>query len=152
MGPACWEDGSRLENSRKGATDIPTVDESARSTDLRPGAWSMHQECASIFAVTCANDQDSTIQIADELAGNVHQIRMLGPSGRLLTNSPPRARSRKRAASHRRSPDGRGEHEGTEPNVAFALRKVKKRTTPRSEWTSGDTTEKFFDYVLKRTI
>ena len=33
-----------------------------------------------------------------------------------------------------------------------ALRKVQKKTTLRSEWTSGDgTTEKFFDYVLKKT-
>ena len=32
-----------------------------------------------------------------------------------------------------------------------ALRKVNKRTTLRAEWTSGDTTEKFFDYVLKTT-
>ena len=33
-----------------------------------------------------------------------------------------------------------------------ALRKVEKRTTLRAEWTSGDTTERFFDYVLKKTI
>ena len=33
-----------------------------------------------------------------------------------------------------------------------ALRKVNKRTTLRAEWTSGDTTERFFDYVLKKTI
>jgi hypothetical protein len=34
-----------------------------------------------------------------------------------------------------------------------ALRKVKKRTTIRAEWTSDDgTSEKFFDYVLKKTI
>ena len=33
-----------------------------------------------------------------------------------------------------------------------ALRKVQRKTTLRSEWTSGDgTTEKFFDYVLKKT-
>ena len=34
-----------------------------------------------------------------------------------------------------------------------ALRKVEKRTTLRAEWTSGDgsTSERFFDYVLKRT-
>lgn len=36
--------------------------------------------------------------------------------------------------------------------LLFALRKVNKRTTLRSEWTSGDTTERFFDYVLKKTI
>jgi hypothetical protein len=34
-----------------------------------------------------------------------------------------------------------------------ALRKVEKRTTLRAEWTSGDnTTERFFDYLLKKTI
>jgi hypothetical protein len=33
-----------------------------------------------------------------------------------------------------------------------ALRKVEKRTTLRAEWTSGDTTERFFDYVLKKTV
>lgn len=33
-----------------------------------------------------------------------------------------------------------------------ALRKVGKRTTLRAEWTSGNTTERFFDYVLKKTI
>ena len=34
-----------------------------------------------------------------------------------------------------------------------ALRKVEKRTTLRAEWTSeDDTTERFFDYVLKKTV
>jgi len=33
-----------------------------------------------------------------------------------------------------------------------ALRKSEKRTTLRAEWTSGDTTERFFDYALKKTI
>ena len=34
-----------------------------------------------------------------------------------------------------------------------ALRKVEKKTTLRAEWTSHDnTTERFFDYVLKKTI
>ncbi|MFZ1998740.1 MAG: hypothetical protein WA188_00565 [Terriglobales bacterium] len=33
-----------------------------------------------------------------------------------------------------------------------ALRKAEKRTTLRAEWTSDDgTTERFFDYVLKKT-
>ena len=33
------------------------------------------------------------------------------------------------------------------------LRKVEKRATLRAEWTSGDdTTERFFDYVLKKTV
>jgi hypothetical protein len=31
------------------------------------------------------------------------------------------------------------------------LRRVEKRTRIRAEWTSGDTTEKFFDYVSKGT-
>jgi hypothetical protein len=35
----------------------------------------------------------------------------------------------------------------------FALRKAEKRTTLRAEWTSDDgTSERFFDYVLKKTI
>jgi len=34
-----------------------------------------------------------------------------------------------------------------------AMRKVNKRTTLRAEWTSDERiTEKFFDYVLKKTI
>jgi hypothetical protein len=34
-----------------------------------------------------------------------------------------------------------------------ALRKVEKKTTLRAEWTSDDgTTERFFDYVLKKPI
>jgi hypothetical protein len=34
-----------------------------------------------------------------------------------------------------------------------ALRKVERRTTLRAEWTSDDgTTERFFDYVLKKPI
>ena len=34
-----------------------------------------------------------------------------------------------------------------------AVRKVERRTTIRAEWTSGyNTTERFFDYVLKKTI
>jgi DNA-binding GntR family transcriptional regulator len=33
-----------------------------------------------------------------------------------------------------------------------ALRKVEKRTTLRAQWTSGETTERYFDYVLKKTI
>ena len=32
------------------------------------------------------------------------------------------------------------------------LRKVEKRTTLRTEWTCGDTTQSYFDYVLKKTI
>jgi len=32
-----------------------------------------------------------------------------------------------------------------------ALRKVEKRTTLCSEWSCGDTTERYFDYVLKKT-
>ncbi len=33
-----------------------------------------------------------------------------------------------------------------------ALRKAEKRTTLRAQWSSGDSTERFFDYVLKKTI
>jgi hypothetical protein len=32
-----------------------------------------------------------------------------------------------------------------------ALRKVGRRTTTRAEWTCGDTTDRYFDYVLKKT-
>jgi hypothetical protein len=41
-----------------------------------------------------------------------------------------------------------------EPNrtLLSALRKVQRKTTLRAEWTSSDnTTESFFDYVLKKT-
>lgn len=31
-----------------------------------------------------------------------------------------------------------------------ALRRVEKKTTLRAEWTRNNTTEKFFDYVLKK--
>jgi len=33
-----------------------------------------------------------------------------------------------------------------------ALRRTEKRTRLRAEWTSGKITEKYFDYVLKKTI
>jgi hypothetical protein len=34
-----------------------------------------------------------------------------------------------------------------------ALRRVEKKTTIRAEWTShNNTTQRFFDYVLKKTI
>jgi len=32
------------------------------------------------------------------------------------------------------------------------LRAVEKRTTLRAEWTYGNTTERYFDYVPKKTI
>src|SRR5487761_136293 len=32
-----------------------------------------------------------------------------------------------------------------------ALRKTEKKTRLRAEWTSGNTVERFFDYVLKKT-
>ena len=32
------------------------------------------------------------------------------------------------------------------------LRRAEKKTRMRSQWTSGNTTEKFFDYVLKATL
>ncbi|MDG6995132.1 MAG: hypothetical protein JRN52_04340 [Nitrososphaerota archaeon] len=32
------------------------------------------------------------------------------------------------------------------------LRKVEKKTTLRAEWTSKGVTERYFDYVLKKTI
>lgn len=33
-----------------------------------------------------------------------------------------------------------------------ALRKIEKRTTLRAEWASGGTTDRFFDYVLKKRV
>ena len=33
-----------------------------------------------------------------------------------------------------------------------ALRRIEKRTTLRAEWTSGKTTVRYFDYVLKKTF
>jgi hypothetical protein len=32
------------------------------------------------------------------------------------------------------------------------LRRAEKKTRLRADWTSGDTTERFFDYVLKKRI
>lgn len=32
------------------------------------------------------------------------------------------------------------------------LRRVEKKTRLRAEWTYGDTTERYFDYVFKKTV
>ena len=37
-------------------------------------------------------------------------------------------------------------------SLLSALRYVEKRTRMRAEWSSIDTTERYFDYVLKKTI
>jgi hypothetical protein len=38
-------------------------------------------------------------------------------------------------------------------SLLSALRRAEKKTRLRAEWTSGDgTTERYFDYVLKKTI
>jgi hypothetical protein len=37
-------------------------------------------------------------------------------------------------------------------SLLSALRRTEKRTRLRAEWTCGKTTERFFDYVLKKTI
>ena len=37
-------------------------------------------------------------------------------------------------------------------SLLSALRRIEKRTRLRAEWTCGKTTERFFDYVLKKTI
>jgi len=37
-------------------------------------------------------------------------------------------------------------------SLLSALRSVEKRTRMRPEWSSSDTTERYFDYVLKKTI
>lgn len=36
-------------------------------------------------------------------------------------------------------------------NLLSTLRRVERQTRLRAEWTSGDTTERFFDYVPKGT-
>ena len=36
--------------------------------------------------------------------------------------------------------------------LPFALYRAEKKTRMRSQWTLGNTTEKFFDYVLKATL
>jgi hypothetical protein len=43
-----------------------------------------------------------------------------------------------------------GEAKDLNRSLLSALRKVEKRTCIRAEWTSGNTTEHFFDYVLKK--
>jgi hypothetical protein len=35
--------------------------------------------------------------------------------------------------------------------ILSSLRKAEKKTTLRAEWTFGNTVERYFDYVLKRT-
>lgn len=37
-------------------------------------------------------------------------------------------------------------------SLLSALRRVEKKTRLRAEWSSGNTTERFFDYVLKGTL
>jgi hypothetical protein len=37
-------------------------------------------------------------------------------------------------------------------SLLSALRKVERRTTLRAEWTASGITERYFDYVLKKTI
>jgi hypothetical protein len=37
-------------------------------------------------------------------------------------------------------------------SLLSALRSAEKRTSMHAEWSSGDTTERYFDYVLKKTI
>ena len=37
-------------------------------------------------------------------------------------------------------------------SLLSALRRVEKRSRLRAEWSSGNTTERYFDYVLKKTI
>ncbi len=36
-------------------------------------------------------------------------------------------------------------------SLLSALRRVEKRTRLRAEWSSGNTVERYFDYVLKKT-
>jgi hypothetical protein len=37
-------------------------------------------------------------------------------------------------------------------SLLSALRRTEKKTRLRAEWTSGNTVERFFDYVLKKTV
>jgi hypothetical protein len=37
-------------------------------------------------------------------------------------------------------------------SLLSALRSAEKRTSMHAEWSSSDTTERYFDYVLKKTI
>lgn len=37
-------------------------------------------------------------------------------------------------------------------SLLSSLRKVEKRTTLRAEWSAAGTTERYFDYVLKKTV
>lgn len=37
-------------------------------------------------------------------------------------------------------------------DLLSALRRAEKKTRLRAEWTSGGTTERYFDYVLKKTF
>jgi hypothetical protein len=41
---------------------------------------------------------------------------------------------------------------GLNRSLLSALRSVEKRTRMRAEWSSSDITERYFDYVLKKTI
>ena len=72
-------------------------------------------------------------------------------TGRLSTNSPPRVPSANKAMSSSSKPRWR-EPKELNRMLLSALKKVGKRTTLRAEWTSGDTTRRYFDYVLKKTI
>jgi hypothetical protein len=48
--------------------------------------------------------------------------------------------------------DGRSEREGTQPKAAFRFAKSGEEDDAAREWTSGDTTERVFDYVLKKPL
>ena len=90
--------------------------------------------------------------------------KKFGLSARVSSNNPPAVkRFLERVVGERckiTSVDGefevKGELEGESArdlnrNLLSEMRRVEKRTRLRSEWTSGKTVEKFFDYVPKGT-
>lgn len=74
-------------------------------------------------------------------------------SGRLSTKSPRKALSGKEDEEFLVEAETKGAS-ARELNrmLLSALRSMEKRMTLHAEWTSGDATERFFDFVLKKTI
>ncbi|MDG7000712.1 MAG: hypothetical protein JRN15_16585 [Nitrososphaerota archaeon] len=67
-------------------------------------------------------DRGSFKRADDEKGGYVIQAEMSGTSSKVLNR-----------------------------NILSSLRKVEKKTTLRAEWTSSNTIQRYFDYVLKKT-
>jgi hypothetical protein len=90
--------------------------------------------------------------------------KKFGLSARVSSNDPPAVKlvleravgGRCRITSVEGGFEVKGELEGESArdlnrNLLSEMRRVEKRTRIRSEWTSGKTVEKFFDYVSKGT-